>query len=92
MMAIGQFVTMRSQASAFIDEITTNVIDQSLVKSFVNICNMLGIRVVCEGVERKEQLEVIKNMGCHEYQGYLLNKPQAVDEIMHIINMNMVVN
>ena len=92
MMAIGQFVTMRSQASAFIDEITTNVIDQSLVKSFVNICNMLGIRVVCEGVERKEQLEVIKNMGCHEYQGYLLNKPQAVDEIIHFINMNKVVN
>jgi diguanylate cyclase (GGDEF)-like protein/PAS domain S-box-containing protein len=35
----------------------------------------LGITIVAEGVETPEQLELVRDQGCHEVQGYLLGKP-----------------
>jgi len=77
---------------AFVDEITNNPIDQILVKAFIEVCKKLSVKVVCEGVEREDQLETIKNLGCHEYQGYLLSKPQCVEEIEKFINSQKIIN
>jgi EAL domain-containing protein (putative c-di-GMP-specific phosphodiesterase class I) len=76
----------------FVDEITNNPIDQILVKAFIEVCKKLSVKVVCEGVEREDQLETIKNLGCHEYQGYLLSKPQCVEEIEKFINSQKIIN
>ncbi len=76
----------------FVDEITNNPIDQILVKAFIDVCKKLSVKVVCEGVEREDQLETIKNLGCHEYQGYLLSKPQCVEEIEKFINSQKIIN
>jgi EAL domain-containing protein (putative c-di-GMP-specific phosphodiesterase class I) len=41
----------------------------------------LGLRVVGEGVERPEQLKVLRAVGCHAVQGYLFGRPQEASEI-----------
>jgi diguanylate cyclase (GGDEF)-like protein len=69
----------------FIDNIVNDEVDQTLVRALVSISNLLGITVVCEGVEQQSQLEVLKELGCHEYQGYLLNKPLPLKEIEDLI-------
>jgi diguanylate cyclase (GGDEF)-like protein len=65
----------------FIDDIINNEVDQTLVKTIVNVSNLLGIKVIFEGVETKEQLDVLKKIGCNEYQGYFLSKPKPIDDI-----------
>ena len=35
----------------------------------------LNIEVVAEGVENMEQIEILRNYGCHYFQGYYFSKP-----------------
>ena len=42
----------------------------------------LNIDVICEGVETKEQVEMLKGFGCHAVQGYYYGKPMPVDEFI----------
>jgi diguanylate cyclase (GGDEF)-like protein len=46
-----------------------------LVKTVLSLGRTLGKRVVAEGVETKEQLEILRNLGCEYVQGYLISKP-----------------
>jgi EAL domain-containing protein (putative c-di-GMP-specific phosphodiesterase class I) len=49
---------------------------RSLVHAMANFCMKdLGIEVVCEGVERPEERNVLLQEGCHLQQGYLFAKP-----------------
>ena len=41
----------------------------------IGVAATLGMRVVAEGVETKEQFEILKELHCQEYQGYLCSKP-----------------
>jgi EAL domain-containing protein (putative c-di-GMP-specific phosphodiesterase class I) len=61
--------------SFFVDDLSSNLIDRTIVHAVVNVANLLGVKVVGEGVESFLQLEVLKEIGCHEYQGYYLSKP-----------------
>jgi diguanylate cyclase len=67
---------------AFIDGITQNHVDLTLVETIVNISKQLGFKVVSEGVESEEQLAVLKRIGCHEFQGYVLCKPQPIEKLV----------
>ncbi len=46
-----------------------------ILSSVVNMIRMLGIKIVAEGVETKEQVEVLTNMGINYLQGYYFSKP-----------------
>lgn len=53
----------------------TNVRDQRIVRSLITLAKGLDYRVVAEGVETREALEMITAWGADEAQGYLLDKP-----------------
>ena len=42
----------------------------------------LGVETVCEGVEKKEQIEFLQEIGCTKAQGYVYTKPLPFDEIL----------
>jgi EAL domain-containing protein (putative c-di-GMP-specific phosphodiesterase class I) len=42
---------------------------------------MLGLKVVAEGVESREVLAVVANLGCDMAQGYLLTEPLPAAEL-----------
>lgn len=56
--------------------------DQSkvIIKSLIEMARELDIRVVCEGVEQKEQVEFLKNIQCDEAQGYYYDRPISAQE------------
>jgi len=60
---------------SFITEVATNDSDLTIVKSMIKLSHGLGKRVLAEGVENKDQLNVLRNMGCDAVQGYLIDKP-----------------
>ncbi len=56
-----------------------------LTKTIVQLGNDLGLIVVAEGIERPEQLDLLRKMGCTRGQGYLVARPmtaRGVDSLM----------
>lgn len=47
----------------------------ALVSGIIAIGNLMGMKVVAEGVETMEQRDSLLQMGCNHYQGYLFSKP-----------------
>ena len=52
----------------------------TLLERIIGIVHELGYSVLCEGIETQEQLELLRNMGCDEGQGYLFAKPMPINE------------
>jgi diguanylate cyclase (GGDEF)-like protein len=53
--------------------------DNVIVRSIVDLANNLGLRTVAEGVEDRDSLERLTELGCNEIQGYLLSRPQPAE-------------
>ncbi|MCY6371354.1 putative bifunctional diguanylate cyclase/phosphodiesterase [Clostridium ganghwense] len=71
----------------FVDGITKDKRDESLIKAAITMAKALEIKVVSEGVETKEQLNFLSEIGCDEYQGYLFSKPVPVEEIEYMLTI-----
>ena len=73
---------------AFIDGITKDKRDESLIKAAITMAKPLNIKVISEGVETIEQLEFLNNVGCDEYQGYLFSEPMPIEAIEDLLIKN----
>ena len=62
---------------SFVSDLTTDAATVSMVKSVLSMADALKLRVVTEGVETEEQLDILKSLGCDEAQGYLLGRPES---------------
>ena len=71
---------------SFIIGITSNERDLSIVKSIVSLAKAFSLSVVAEGVESKEQFDLIDSMGCEEFQGYLYSKPLSRDDLIEFLS------
>lgn len=60
---------------SFISEILTRPEDVSIVKAIVSLAHSLRLKVVAEGVETVEQLEILKSLHCDQYQGFHFSTP-----------------
>ncbi len=54
--------------------------DIIILKNIVNLSNDLNMSVVCEGVETKEQVELLKTIGCKIGQGYVFSRPISTED------------
>jgi EAL domain-containing protein (putative c-di-GMP-specific phosphodiesterase class I) len=48
---------------------------ESMIRKLIELAHELGMRVIVEGVETPEQLELVKGLGANEVQGYLTGRP-----------------
>ncbi len=68
---------------SFITEVASNDSDLTIVKSMIELSHGLGKRVLAEGVEREEQLNLLRHLGCDAVQGYFISKPLSEDKLQH---------
>ncbi len=54
---------------------------QAVVRSITDLANSLHMTTVVEGIERQDQLDILRTLGCDEGQGYYLARPQRADDI-----------
>lgn len=60
---------------SFVLNFKESIEDQSIVETIIGLAHKFDMRVVAEGVENIETLQLLKNMGCDYAQGYLFSKP-----------------
>ncbi len=60
---------------AFVKNIVTNAADQGIVKAVIGIARSMGIRTLAEGVEQSDEVQLLREYGCDEVQGYLIARP-----------------
>jgi diguanylate cyclase (GGDEF)-like protein len=61
-----------------------------ITKAMIAMAKSLDIKVVAEGVEKKEELDVLKKLGCDIIQGFYFAKPMKVEELKEFIeNWNL---
>ena len=53
----------------------------AIASTIITLGKNLGMSTLAEGVETKEQLNALKNMGCDQVQGYYFSKPLPADEL-----------
>ena len=60
---------------SFVRDMIEDPADMAITRAIINLGSTLGMRVVAEGVEHPEELEVLRKSGCDEVQGYLFTPP-----------------
>jgi diguanylate cyclase (GGDEF)-like protein/PAS domain S-box-containing protein len=65
---------------SFVRDLAKDRDDASIVQAIISLGHDLGLGVVAEGVETREQLEFLRHHGCDEVQGYYLGMPVAAEE------------
>ena len=54
----------------------------AILKFIMSLSRELGMQVIAEGVETRQQLEVISSLGCQDIQGYYFSRPLPAEEFM----------
>ncbi|MBF0444552.1 MAG: EAL domain-containing protein [Magnetococcales bacterium] len=83
------FGTLKVDRS-FVRNCTEDLEDAALVRTIIGLANSLGLTVIAEGVEKKVQLEFLRDHGCNEIQGYLYSRPIPAKEFATFIKNNPV--
>ena len=65
---------------SLIDELESSLAVQSMVRNIIRMSHDLNLLVVAEGIETSFQLELLKDMGCDLFQGFLLAQPLAAQD------------
>ncbi len=70
---------------SFIQDMSTNAEENILVSTIIAMSKSLGKKTVAEGVETKEQLQQLTELGCDFIQGYYFSKPLPCEEIINFL-------
>lgn len=60
---------------SFVTDMLNNNESQEIVKTILSLGKNLRMKVVAEGVETREQMNLLKSLGCEFAQGYLFSRP-----------------
>jgi len=66
---------------SFVDHVAQRSQDSLLVRTIVALGESLGLRLVAEGIERAEQSEALRALGCTVGQGYHFGRPVPADSV-----------
>jgi diguanylate cyclase (GGDEF)-like protein/PAS domain S-box-containing protein len=69
---------------SFIGDITTDPDDMTLVDAIIAMGRSLGLEVAAEGVETREQLDLIRARGCDLAQGYHFGRPLPPERFVEL--------
>ncbi|MGV3741579.1 MAG: bifunctional diguanylate cyclase/phosphodiesterase [Burkholderiaceae bacterium] len=58
---------------------------EAFFKAMISMAHGLGMQVVAEGVETKEQLVLLRTLSCDEVQGYYISEPVLAEEIVALL-------
>ena len=70
---------------SFVRDIVSDLDDLAIANAVISMGHSLRMSVIAEGVEHAEQLEILKNEGCDEVQGYHFSVPLPANEFAELL-------
>ena len=67
---------------AFIKDTPGNPDDVAIARTIIAMADALGLSTVAEGVETAAQMELMKELGCGQIQGYFYSRPLSADDFL----------
>lgn len=67
---------------SFIDEMLFNTQHTNFIDIIIKLGHLMNCKVLAEGVEDEEQVEILETLGCDYVQGYIWGKPMSIKEIL----------
>lgn len=71
---------------SFIDGLQPGATENLIASSLINLAHGIGIRVVAEGVENIDQINILRSFNCDEIQGYFFSRPVNAKEFEKLID------
>lgn len=72
----------------FIHDLNNSPANLAIVSTMLRMGQQLGFKVVAEGVETKEELEILRNEGCEIIQGFYFSKPLSLPDLVKYLQNN----
>jgi diguanylate cyclase len=70
-------------AKPLVDQIVTDESTHKIVTSIILLAKSLGLATIAEGVETKQQLDLLFALGCDQIQGFYLGRPLPADSFVN---------
>ena len=70
---------------SFVSRMAQNNENTEIVRTIIMLAKTLGLGVIAEGVETKEQVELLRELGCKCVQGFLVSKPLDAESTDRLI-------
>lgn len=74
---------------SFVKRITASIEDREIVRAIITLAHSLRLKTVAEGIETREQLEILKQLGCELGQGYLYSRPLLLADVHQAIRQKV---
>ena len=72
---------------SFVGRMTDGDQPLQIVRTIIELARVLGMDVVAEGIETREQLRLLRQLGCRFGQGYLFAKPMTAEAVGHLLRL-----
>ncbi len=72
---------------SFVGRMTNGDQPLQIVRTIIELARVLGMDVVAEGIETREQYRLLRQMGCRYGQGYLFAKPMTADAVTQLLRL-----
>jgi diguanylate cyclase (GGDEF)-like protein len=72
----------------FVEEMTRRAEDASIVRAIISLAHSLRLKVIAEGVETSEQLALLADLGCDQYQGFYFSPALAADKFVALVQQS----
>jgi EAL domain-containing protein (putative c-di-GMP-specific phosphodiesterase class I) len=81
-------VTQIKIDQSFVHDVLTDSNDAAIIKMVLAVGNTIHCDIIAEGVEQREQFELLKEFGCCYFQGFYFSKPLPVKHFEMLVEHN----
>lgn len=74
---------------SFVSNIKFNADNSAITKAIIAMAESLRMKVIAEGVESQDELDILKELNCFDIQGFLLSRPTSAENIGKLLNSSI---
>jgi diguanylate cyclase len=69
----------------FVEQMTARPEDALIVRAIISLAHSLRLKVIAEGVETSQQLQLLAELGCDQYQGFYFSAALAPTQLFALV-------